>query len=430
MHYDLFSKELGNDDFNRSIRLINQMEKEQEIKNVYLDHAATTALSELAYLAMQPYLGEQFGNPGGIYSYGVQAKKAVTQSRKKIASLLGAQANEIHFTSGGTEADNWAVLGTVMPILKEFMLEQKSSVIREPIHVITSSFEHHAVLECMKWLEQWGVEVTYLQPTKEGFVTPDQLERAMRPNTLLVSIMYVNNEIGTIQPIKEMARIAHAKGALFHTDAVQAVGHIPVLIQDLQVDMLSGAGHKFGGPKGIGFLYLRQGLDTESILHGGGQERGRRAGTENVAGIVGMAAALEEAVSGIEYTDLKTLCENSALADMRNAFWKDISESIDGVEVNGSMNRRMPGNLNIRIKDVDSEALLLHLNHEGICASGGSACTSSLGDASHVLRAIGRSEEEAKQSVRFSLGKENTTEELNYVVRKMRDIVAMLRSLR
>ena len=410
--------------------MIDHKDMTKEIKNVYLDHAATTALSESAFLAMEPYLGEQFGNPGGIYSYGVQAKKAVTQSRKKIASLLEAQTNEIYFTSGGTEADNWAILGVVMPVLRKYLQEQKTNRCREPIHLITSSFEHHAVLECMKWLEQWGVEVTYLQPTKEGFVTPYQLEKAMRPNTLLVSIMYVNNEIGTIQPIKEMARIAHAKGALFHTDAVQAVGHIPVLIQDLQVDMLSAAGHKFGGPKGIGFLYLRQGLQTDTFMHGGGQERGRRAGTENVAGIVGMAAALEESVSGIEYDNLEMLCKKSALAALRNTFWKDISESIDGVEVNGSMTFRMPGNLNVLVRGVDSEALLLHLNHQGICASGGSACTGSSADASHVLRAIGRSEEEAKQSVRFSLGKENTTEELNYVVRKMRDIVAMLRSLR
>lgn len=400
------------------------------LKKVYLDHAATTVLSDHAFQAMKPYLQEQFGNPGGIYSYGVQAKKAVTQSRKKIAALLEAQANEIYFTSGGTEADNWAILGTVMPVVRNRMQLQCSGGNTNRIHVITASFEHHAVLEPVKWLEQWGVEVTCLQPSREGYITPGQLESALRPDTMLVSVMMVNNEIGTIQQVKELAQVAHAHGTLFHTDAVQAVGHIPVSVRELQVDMLSASGHKFGGPKGIGFLYLRQGLQPDAFIHGGGQERGRRSGTENVAGIVGMAAALEESVSGIEYKNLEMLCEKSSLAVLRNAFWKELSEAIDGVEVNGSMAFRTPGNLNVWIKGVDSEALLLHMNHQGICASGGSACTSASADASHVLRAIGRSEEEAKQSIRFSLGSENTQEELTYVVRKMRDIVAMLRELR
>ena len=400
------------------------------LKNIYLDHAATTALSEKAFQAMQPYLREQFGNPGGIYSYGVQAKKAVNRSRKKIAALLEAQANEIYFTSGGTEADNWAVLGTVTTALRKRMMESQAGTCGESIHVITSSFEHHAVLECMRWLENWGVEVTYLQPTQDGYVTPLQLEKAIRPNTLLVSVMMVNNEIGTIQQVKDLAKVAHTYGVVFHTDAVQAVGHIPVSVQELQVDMLSAGAHKFGGPKGIGFLYLRQGIQTDIFMHGGGQERGRRAGTENVAGIVGMAAAMEDAVSKIEYQDLNALCEKSSLSILRNGFWKDISETIEGVEVNGSMGARMPGNLNVLIRGVDSEALLLHLNHEGICASGGSACTSSASDASHVLRAIGRSEEEAKQSIRFTLGEENTREELTYAVKKLADAVAHLRKLR
>lgn len=392
------------------------------MKLIYLDHAATTALSKKAYDAMQPYLTQAYGNPGGIYSLGIESKKAITTARRQIAACLQADVSEIFFTSGGTEADNWAICGSVFSSL------QKNK--DKKLHVITSSFEHHAVLETCHFLEKMGIEVTYLNPSEEGFVTSEELEKAIRPNTILVSVMMANNEIGSIQPIKELAKVAHEHGILFHTDAVQTVGHLPISVKELGVDLMSASAHKFGGPKGIGFLYVKQGIVLEPFMHGGGQERGRRAGTENVASIVGMSTAFEEALEKIGREDEETICTASAIAGVRNYLWQQIEECIPDVYLNGAKEKRMPGNLNVLIKDVDSEALLLHLNHFGICASGGSACTSSQADASHVLKAIGLSDLDAKCSVRFSLGEENTVEEMDYVVEKLAEVVEELRALR
>lgn len=396
------------------------------MKAVYLDHAATTALSKVAYEAMQPYLSTVYGNPGGIYSLGIEAKKALTIARRQIAKGLEADPTEIFFTSGGTEADNWAICGVIYEALFR-KNKQKESVYP---HIITTSFEHHAVLETCHFLEKMGTEVTYLEPSNGGSVSAEQLEQAIRPNTILVSVMMANNEIGTIQPIKKMAKIAHEHGILFHTDAVQATGHLPISIKELGVDLLSASAHKFGGPKGIGFLYVKQGLVLEPFMHGGGQERGRRAGTENVAAIVGMAAAFSEALERMGTVSAEAVCSDSELAHLRDYLWKRMKESVPDVYLNGAKENRMPGNLNVLIKDVDSEALLLHLNHYGICASGGAACTSSQADASHVLKAIGLSDQDAKCSIRFSLGDENSIEEMNYVVEKLAEIVEELRAMR
>lgn len=381
---------------------------------IYLDHAATTALSDKAYKAMQPYMTSEYGNPGGIYSLGIEAKKAITKARRQIAADIDADASEVFFTSGGTESDNWAICGVA------FAAMQKAKDMRP--HIITTSFEHHAVLETCRFLEKMNVDVTYIEPSGDGGIGVKSVEDAIRPNTVLISVMMANNEIGTIQPIKEMAQIAHKHGILFHTDAVQTMGHLPISVKELDVDLMSASAHKFGGPKGIGFLYSKQGTALLPFIHGGGQERGRRAGTENVASIVGMAAALTESIEDI--------CENPFLADMRNYLWECMQESISDISLNGGLDKRMPGNLNVLIRNVDSEALLLHLNHHGICAAGGSACTSSLADASHVLKAIGLSDEEAKSSVRFTLGKENTREEMDFVVEKLAGIVEELRGLR
>lgn len=388
----------------------------QDKKIIYLDHAATAPLKREAYDAMQPYLQEEYGNPGGVYTPAVEAKKAVNRARRQIAEEIHCDANEVFFTSGGTEADNWALTGVCLA--KMIGLEGRNIQPGERLHVITTSFEHHAVLETCSFLEKIGVDVTYIEPDREGFINPDSLKKAICPNTVLVSVMMANNEIGTIQPIKELAKTAHEKGAIFHTDAVQTVGHLPIDVKELDVDLLSAGAHKFGGPKGIGFLYVKQGTVLEPFMHGGGQERGRRAGTENVASIAAMAAAL-------------SVKENTAqITKMRDYLAKRIACEIPDVLINGSMQNRMAGNINVSIKGIGSEALLLHLNRYGICASGGSACTTSVKSGSHVLRSLGRTEEEALSAIRITIGEENTIEQLDFTLETLKTVVKKLRELR
>lgn len=377
---------------------------------VYMDHAATTAVHPDVLQAMVPYLHNHFGNPSSIYSIAREAKEAVDSARGKVAAALGAKPDEIYFTSGGTESDNWAIKGVAYANRKR------------GDHIITSKIEHHAVLHTCQYLEKQGFRVTYLPVDQYGLVDPGELERSITDTTTLVSVMYANNEIGTIEPVKELASITHEHGAYFHTDAVQAVGHIPVSVESAGIDLLSLSGHKFNGPKGTGALYIRKGVRIDNILHGGGQERNRRAGTENLAGIVGTGKAIELATTGIE--------ENGArIRAMRDRLISGIRGSVAHTRLNGHPTLRLPGNLNISFDFIEGESMLLLLDSFGICASTGSACTSGSLEPSHVLLATGLPAETAHGSLRLTLDVENTDEEVDYVLRTLPKVVSRLRDM-
>ena len=377
---------------------------------IYLDNAATTRLSDAALQAMLPYFQEQYGNPSSLYAFGQQAKSDLEQARATVARCLNAQPEEIYFTAGGTEADNWAIKAAA------------EAYRAKGNHIITSKIEHHAVLHTCQWLEKQGFEVTYLDVDETGIVKLDQLEKAIRPETILISIMFANNEIGTIQPIKEIGRIAKEHGVLFHTDAVQAYGQLPINVDEYQIDMLSASGHKLNGPKGIGFLYIRKGVKIRSFIHGGAQERKRRAGTENVPGIVGLGKAVELAAADMEGRTAKE-------RELRDYMIRRIEEEIPYCRLNGDREKRLPNNVNFSFQYIEGESLLIMLDMRGICASSGSACTSGSLDPSHVLLAIGLPHEIAHGSLRLTLGADTTKEDLDYTVDCLKGIVEQLRSM-
>lgn len=379
-------------------------------KFVYADNAATTRISQPVLDAMLPYLTEEYANPSSLYRFGNRAKQAVEDARSQVAEVLGAEPMEIYFTAGGSESDNW---------IKEIMrtLQKKGKN-----HFITSAVEHHALLHTAQRLMKEGFEVTFLPVDKEGFVDPQQLRDSIRPETGLVSIMFANNEIGTIQPVKELGAICREAGVLFHTDAVQAAGHIKINVKEMNIDMLSISGHKFHGPKGVGAFFCRRGLVLPNLIDGGAQERGRRAGTENVAGIVGLATALKIADNEMEATSKK-------VSAMRDRLIDGILAAVPKSKLNGPRENRLPGNCNISFLGIEGESLLLHLDLAGIAASSGSACASASLDPSHVLLAIGLPHEVAHGSVRLSIGDLNTEEDIDYILEKLPKIVSMLRSM-
>ena len=379
-------------------------------KLIYLDNAATTKTAPEVVEAMLPYFSEAYGNPSSIYSLAGESRKAVDQARETIAKALGARPEEIYFTAGGTESDNWALKAAA-----EFYRKKGN-------HIITTKIEHHAVLHSCQWLEKQGFEVTYLNVDENGVVRLEELKAAIRPTTILISVMYANNEIGTIQPIREIGEIAHEHGILFHTDAVQAFGQLPIQVDDCHIDMLSASGHKLNGPKGIGFLYIRKGVKIRSFIHGGAQERKRRAGTENVPGIVGLGKAVERAVGTMEE---RTETERR----LRDYLIDRVLKEIPYARLNGHRSQRLPGNANFSFQFIEGESLLIMLDMEGICGSSGSACTSGSLDPSHVLLAIGLPHEIAHGSLRLTLNEEVTKEELDYVVDTLKRIVEKLRGM-
>lgn len=377
---------------------------------IYLDNAATTKTAKEVVDAMLPYFSEYYGNPSTIYGLGAKSKEAVTDAREAIAQSLGAQTNEIYFTAGGSESDNWALKATAEAY------EGKGK------HIITSKIEHHAILHTCEYLEKRGFEITYIGVDENGILKLDELRAAIRPDTILISVMFANNEIGTIQPIREIGEIAKEHGILFHTDAVQAYGQLPINVDEYHIDMLSASGHKLNGPKGIGFLYIRKGVKIRSFVHGGGQERSRRAGTENVPGIVGLGAAVRRAVRIMEEKTAKEI-------ELRDALIERISKEVPYCRLNGDRTRRLPNNVNFSFRFVEGESLLIMLDMEGICASSGSACTSGSLDPSHVLLAIGLPHEIAHGSLRLTLSEETTMEEIDTVVEAVKKIVERLRSM-
>lgn len=382
-----------------------------ERKNViYLDNAATTKVRDEVLDEMIPYFACNYGNASSIYSVGRESKAVLDDKRAIIANILGAKDSEIFFTGGGSEADNWAIKGVA------FANREKGN------HIITTKIEHHAVLNTCKYLEKQGFDITYLPVDENGLVSLEDVEKAIKPSTILISVMFANNEIGTILPIKEIGEIAKKHKVYFHTDAVQAVGHVPIDLGDMNVDLLSFSGHKFGGPKGVGCLYIRKGVKIDSLIHGGAQERGKRASTENIAGIVGMAKALELSTKHMDE-------ENNRLLKLREKLINGIFEKIPYVRLNGDREKRLPSNVNFSIKYIEGESLLLMLDMMGICASSGSACTSGSLDPSHVLLAIGLPHEIAHGSLRLSLGSDTTEEDIDKVLEVLPGIVERLRNM-
>ena len=377
---------------------------------VYADHAATTALSDHALQAMTPYFQVKYGNPSSLYRFAQDTKAELEQMRARVAACLGALPEEITFTSGGTESDNWALLGVAE-------LRGKKGG-----HIITSAVEHHAVLHTAQYLEKQGFEVTYLLVDGKGRVNPADVKTALRSDTILISIMAANNEIGAVQPIEEIGAIAREAGVLFHTDAVQAVGHVPVDVERWKVDLLSLSAHKFHGPRGVGALYVKKPLRLPPLIHGGGQERGRRSGTENVAGIAGMTAALEEAVAGLEG-------ESARLTALRDRLIDGILAAVPRSRLTGPRENRLPGAASFVFECVEGESILLRLDNEGICASSGSACSSASLDPSHVLLAIGLPHEIAHGSLRLTLGRETSGEDVDYLLKVIPEVVAGLREM-
>ncbi|MDE6926651.1 MAG: cysteine desulfurase NifS [Acetatifactor sp.] len=377
---------------------------------IYMDNAATTRTAPEVVQAMLPYFSENYGNPSAIYSPGSANKKAINEARRTIAAVLGAKQEEIYFTAGGSEADNWALKS----VAEAYGDNGK--------HIITTGIEHHAILHTCEYLEKQGFEVTYLGVDQDGLVDPDELRAAIRPDTILISVMFANNEIGTLEPIGEIGAIAREHGILFHTDAVQAFGHVPIDVEALSVDMLSASAHKFNGPKGVGFLYIRTGVKIRSFLHGGAQERNLRAGTENVPGIAGMAAAAARAAKTME----ERASQETAV---RDHLIGRIETEIPYCRLNGHRTKRLPGNVNFSFLFIEGESVLIMLDMKGICGSSGSACTSGALDPSHVLLAIGLKHEEAHGSLRLSLSEENTMEEADIVVEELKGIVAKLRNM-
>lgn len=379
-------------------------------KMIYLDNAATTKTRPEVVEAMLPYFTESYGNPSSVYTFSAKSKEAVTKAREIIADSLGVKSNEIYFTAGGSEADNWAMVAAAEAY------EAKGK------HIITSKIEHHAILHTCEYLEKRGYEVTYLDVDENGVVKLDELKKAIRPDTILISIMFANNEIGTIEPIKEIGAIAKEHGILFHTDAVQAYGHVPISADEYNIDMLSASGHKINGPKGIGFLYIRKGVKIRSFIHGGAQERRRRAGTENVPGIVGFGKAVQLAMDEMEERTKKEV-------EMREYLMEKVLREVPFTRINGSRTSRLPNNINFAFQFIEGESLLIKLDMAGICGSSGSACTSGSLDPSHVLLAIGLPHEIAHGSLRLTLSEENTMEEMDITADKIKEIVAYLREL-
>lgn len=382
----------------------------EETMQIYLDNAATTKMSSTALHAMLPYFSEQYGNPSSLYSFGQRAKEVLTDAREKMAELLHCEAGEIIFTSGGSEADNQAICSAA-----------RIGARQGKRHIVSTAFEHHAVLHTLDRLKKEGFEITLLDVHENGVVLPKEVEAAIRPDTCLVTIMYANNEIGTIQPIEAIGQICRERGVLFHTDAVQAAGHLPIDVQKQNIDLMSVSAHKFHGPKGTGALYARKGVALTALIEGGAQERGRRAGTENIPSIVGMAAALEEACKNMQADNAKM----SVLRDRLICGLSGIPHSV----LNGDAQRRLPGNVNFCFEGIEGEALILLLDDKGICASSGSACTSGSLDPSHVLLAIGRPHEIAHGSLRLSLSGETTPKEIDYTIDAVTRVVAYLRGM-
>lgn len=389
-------------------------------KFIYLDHAATTAVRPEVLDFMLPYFTDEFGNPSSLYTFAARNKEVINIARKQVADVLGALPEEIYFTAGGSESDNWALVG----VCEAYGHERYGGDISEHSrgHIITTKIEHHAVLHTCRYLEERGFSVTYLDVDESGKLDLEQLKGAIRPDTILISVMFANNEIGTIEPVREIGMIAKESGILFHTDAVQAFGQIPIDVGELGIDMLSGSGHKINGPKGTGFLYVRKGVKLKSFIHGGQQERGRRAGTENVPGIAGLGKAAE--LAGLTMNER---IERELL--LRDYFIGRVLGEIPHTRLNGHESDRLPNNINISFGFVEGETVLIMLDMAGICASSGSACTSGSRDPSHVLLATGLLSEQAHGSVRFTLGYENTREELDYVVDNLKRIITSLRSM-
>lgn len=379
-------------------------------KLLYLDNAATTKTAPEVVEAMLPYFTEKFGNPSSVYSFAAANKEVINQQRDAIAEMIGAKSNEIYFTGGGSESDNWALKCTA------------EAYANKGNHIITTKIEHHAILHTAEYLEKRGFEVTYLDVDEDGKVKLDDLKAAIRPTTILISVMFANNEIGTIQPIKEIGEIAHEHGILFHTDAVQAFGQLPINVDECHIDMLSASGHKFNGPKGIGIMYIRTGVKIRSFIHGGAQERKRRAGTENVPGIVGYGAAAERAVRTMKERTAKEI-------ELRDYLINRLTTEIPYSRLNGDRVKRLPNNVNVSFQFIEGESMLLMLDQNGICGSSGSACTSGSLDPSHVLLAIGVPHEVAHGSLRLTLSDETTKEDLDFVVEKLKEIVQYLRSM-
>lgn len=377
---------------------------------IYLDNAATTKVAPEVYEAMNPYFEEYYGNAASVYRFAGESKKAVEDARKEVADFLGAKPNEIYFTGGGSESDNWALKGLA------FSLRNKGK------HIITSAIEHHAILHTAQWLEKHGFEVTYVGVDEDGKIKLDELKAAIRPDTILISVMAANNEIGTIQQLKEIGEIAKEHGILFHTDAVQAFGHIPINVDDMHIDMLSASGHKLNGPKGIGVMYIRKGVKIRSFIHGGAQERQRRAGTHNVPGIVGLGKAVELAKAN--------MAERSAYeTKLRDHLIERVTSEIPYTRLNGHRTDRLPNNANFCFRFIEGESMLILLDQAGICGSSGSACTSGSLDPSHVLLAIGLPHEIAHGSLRLTLSEKTTLEDIDYTVDKLKEIIARLRSM-
>lgn len=379
-------------------------------KMIYLDNAATTRTAPEVVEAMLPYFTEYYGNASTIYRFGEKSREAVTAARDTIAKAIGAKTEEIYFTAGGSEADNWALKATAEAY------ESKGK------HIITSKIEHHAILHTCGYLEKHGFEITYLDVDENGLISLDELEKAIRPDTILISIMFANNEIGTIEPVAEIGKIAHAHGVLFHTDAVQAFTQVPINVDEMNIDMLSTSGHKLNGPKGIGFLYIRKGVKIRSFVHGGAQERKRRAGTENVPGIVGFGKAVELAVASME----ERIGRETKL---RDHLIERIEKEIPYSRLNGDRQKRLPNNVNFCFRFIEGESMLIKLDMAGICASSGSACTSGSLDPSHVLLAIGLPHEIAHGSLRLTLGADTTLEDIDRTVDELKKIIEYLRSM-
>ena len=379
-------------------------------KMIYLDNAATTKVADSVVDAMLPYFKEYYGNASSIYQLGAKSKEALDESREYIAGTLGAKTNEIYFTAGGSESDNWAIKATA------------DAYAQKGKHIITSAIEHHAVLHTCEYLEKHGYEVTYVGVDENGVIKLDELKAAIRPDTILISVMFANNEIGTIQPIEEIGEIAKEHDILFHTDAVQAYAQVPINVDEMHIDMLSASGHKLNGPKGIGFLYIRKGIKIRSFVHGGQQERGRRAGTENIPGIVGLAAAAKRSFSMLEEKMKKEI-------ELRDYLISRIEAEIPYCRLNGDRKKRLPNNVNFSFQFIEGESMLILLDSKGIAASSGSACTSGSLDPSHVLLAIGLPHEIAHGSLRLTLSEESTKEEMDYVVEQLAAILERLRSM-
>ncbi len=377
---------------------------------VYADNAATTSVSKTALDAMMPYLTTMYGNPSSLYSFAQEAKEALEEARQTVADIIGAQPKEIYFTSGGSEADNQAIVSMA-----------KFGALKGKKHLISTKFEHHAVLHTLKQLEKQGFEVTLLDVHEDGVVRLEDVEAAIREDTALVTVMFANNEIGTVQPITEIGALCRSKGIPFHTDAVQAAGHMPINVQEMNIDLLSMSGHKFHAPKGVGVLYAKRGMPLFNIIEGGAQERGKRAGTENIPGIVALAAALKESVDNMEANTAKII-------PMRDKLFAELSK-IPHSKINGSLEHHVPGTVNMCFEGIEGESLLLLLDAKGVCASSGSACTSGSLDPSHVLLSIGLPHEVAHGSLRLSIGEYNTMEEIDHIIEVVPGIVEYLRSI-